>query len=126
MNQQNYDLIVDLLLQATKLEKISWEKISSKNGFGTNINNCCVTVSTSYDFTIDETSFSLTLSNTKGEEFANYYSSENSDKNDYAKLRSLYYAVRDVVYRITESENLIISGLKEVIEQSDETKEIPY
>lgn len=126
MNQQNYDLIVDLLLKATKLEKISWEKISSKNGFGTNINNCCVTVSTSYDFTIDETSFSLTLSNTKGEEFANYYSSENSDKNEYAKLRSLYYAVRDVVYRITESENLIISGLKEVIEQSDETKEIPY
>ena len=115
MNQQNYDLIVDLLLKATKLEKISWEKISSKNGFGTNINNCCVTVSTSYDFTIDETSFSLTLSNTKGEEFANYYSSENSDKNEYVKLRSLYYAVRDVVYRITESENLIISGLKEVI-----------
>lgn len=126
MNQQNYDLIVDLLLQATKSEKISWEKISSKNGFGTNINNCCVTVSTSYDFTIDETSFSLTLSNAKGEEFANYYFSENSDKNEYVKLRSLYYAVRDVVYRITESENLIISGLKEVIEQSDETKEIPY
>lgn len=126
MNQQNYDQIVDLLLKATKSEKISWEKISSKNGFGTNINNCCVTVSTSYDFTIDETSFSLTLSNIKGEEFANYYSSENSDKNEYAKLRSLYYAVRDVVYRITESENLIISGLKEVIEQSDETKEIPY
>lgn len=126
MNQQNYDLIVDLLLKATKLEKISWEKISSKNGFGTNINNCCVTVSTSYDFTIDETSFSLTLSNTKGEEFANYYSSENSDKNEYVKLRSLYYAVRDVVYRITESENLIISGLKEVIKQSDETAEIPY
>lgn len=126
MNQQNYDLIVDLLLKATKLEKISWEKISSKNGFGTNINNCCVTVSTSYDFTIDETSFSLTLSNTKGEEFANYYSSENSDKNEYVKLRSLYYAVRDVVYRITESENLIISGLKEVMKQSDETAEIPY
>lgn len=126
MNQQNYDLIVDLLLKATKLEKISWEKISSKNGFGTNINNCWVTVSTSYDFTIDETSFSLTLSNTKGEEFANYYSSENSDKNEYVKLRSLYYAVRDVVYRITESENLIISGLKEVIKQSDETEEIPY
>lgn len=126
MNQQNYDLIVDLLLKATKLEKISWEKISSKNGFGTNINNCWVTVSTSYDFTIDETSFSLTLSNTKGEEFANYYSSENSDKNEYVKLRSLYYAVRDVVYRITESENLIISGLKEVMKQSDETAEIPY
>lgn len=126
MNQQNYDLIVDLLLKATKLEKISWEKISSKNGFGTNINNCWVTVTTSYDFTIDETSFSLTLSNTKGEEFANYYSSENSDKNEYVKLRSLYYAVRDVVYRITESENLIISGLKEVIKQSDETEEIPY
>lgn len=126
MNQQNYDLIVDLLLKATKLEKISWEKISSKNGFGTNINNCWVTVSTSYDFTIDETSFSLTLSNTKGEEFANYYSSENSDKNEYVKLRSLYYAVRDVVYRITESESLIISGLKEVMKQSDETAEIPY
>lgn len=126
MNQQNYDQIVDLLLKATKSEKISWEKISSKKGFGTNINNCCVTVSTSYDFTIDETSFSLTLSNTKGEEFANYYSSENSDKNEYAKLRSLYYAVRDVVYRITESENLIISGLKEVMQQSDETAEIPY
>lgn len=126
MNQQNYDLIVDLLLKATKLETISWEKISSKNGFGTNINNCWVTVSTSYDFTIDETSFSLTLSNTKGEEFANYYSSENSDKNEYVKLRSLYYAVRDVVYRITESENLIISGLKEVMKQSDETAEIPY
>ena len=54
------------------------------------------------------------------------YLQYNSDKNEYVKLRSLYYAVRDVVYRITESENLIISGLKEVIKQSDETAEIPY
>ena len=38
--------------------------------------------------------------------------SESTDIAEYQRLKELYQTIRDVVYRITESENLIIMGLK--------------
>lgn len=115
MNQQNYNRMVDMLIDATKSQKISWQEDGQHNAFYTEINGCIVTIYSVYEISIDESSYSLSLANSKGGVFYTYSFSEAADRNEYEKLRTLYSVIRDVVYRITESENLILKGLEEAL-----------
>ena len=126
MNQQNYNQMVDMLIAATQSKKISWQEDRSHNAFYTLIKGCKVTIYSVYDVTIDESSFSLSLTNPNDEVFCTYSFSEAADKNEYEKLKKLYSEIRDVVYRITESENLILQGLEEALSKPDSTIDLPF
>ena len=79
-----------------------------------------------YDVTIDESSYSLSLANPNGEVFYTYSFSEATDKDEYEKLKTLYSEIRDVVYRITESENLILQGLEKALANTKQADDLPF
>lgn len=61
--------MVDMLIDATKLQKISWQEDVQHNAFYTQINGCKVTIYSVYEISIDESSYSLSLANPNGEVF---------------------------------------------------------
>lgn len=126
MNQQKYNHMVDMLIAATQSKKMSWQEDRSRNAFYTLIKGCKVTIYSVYDVTIDESSFSLSLTNPNDEVFCTYSFSEAVDKNEYEKLKKLYSEIRDVVYRITESENLILQGLEEALTSQKDVNDLPF
>ena len=126
MNQQNYNRMVDMLIVATKSQKILWQEDVSHNAFYTQINGCRITVYSIYEITSDESSYSLSLANINNEVFYTYSFSEAADKEEYEKLKSLYSEIRDVVYRITESENLILKGLENAIANLNDADGLPF
>lgn len=112
--------MVDMLTTATQTKKILWQEDAPHSAFYTQINGCKVTIYSVYDITIDESSYSLSLTNPNNEVFYTYSFSESTDKDEYQKLKNLYAVIRDVVYRITESENLILQGLEEALADSND------
>ena len=126
MNQQNYNSMVDMLINATKSRKISWQEDVQRNAFYTQINCCKITISSAYEITIDESSYSLSLANPNGDVFCTYSFSESTDKDEYEKLKTLYSEIRDVVYRITESENLILKGLEKALTTQNDADDFPF
>lgn len=126
MNQQNYNSMVDMLINATKSQKISWQEDVQRNAFYTQINGCKITISSAYEITIDESSYSLSLANPNGDVFCTYSFSESTDKDEYEKLKTLYSEIRDVVYRITESENLILKGLEKALTTQNDADDFPF
>lgn len=126
MNQQNYNRMVDMLIDATKSQKISWQEDVQHNAFYTQINGCKVTIYSVYEISIDESSYSLSLANSNGDVFYTYSFSEAADKDEYERLRTLYIVIRDVVYRITESENLILKGLEDALAPQNDADDLPF
>ena len=126
MNQQNYNRMVDMLINATKLHKILWQEDQQHNAFYTTINGCNVTLCSVYDINIDESSISLLLANPNNEVFDTYSFSDTTGEEEYDKLKSLYSEIRDVLYRISESENLILKGLEEVLDNQSNTDKLPF
>ena len=61
-------------------------------------------------------SYSLRLYNEDGELFETFCYSEDVDNEDYQRLNGLYITIRDVNYKITESEKIILDNLKKLIE----------
>lgn len=101
-------------------------RILQHNAFYTQINGCKVTIYSVYDVTIDESSYSLSLTNPNNEVFYTYSFGEATDKEEYEKLRMLYSEIRDVVYRITESENLILQGLENALANPNDADVLPF
>lgn len=126
MNQQNYNRMVEMLIAATKSQKILWEEDAQHNAFYTQINGCTVTIYSVYELSVDESSYSLSLANINNEVFYTYSFSDTTDKEEYDKLKTLYYEIRDVVYRITESENLILKGLERALTKSEQINDLPF
>lgn len=126
MNQQNYNRMVEMLIAATKSQKILWEEDTQHNAFCTQINGCTVTIYSVYELSVDESSYSLSLANINNEVFYTYSFSDTTDKEEYDKLKTLYYEIRDVAYRITESENLILKGLERALTKSEQINDLPF
>lgn len=125
MNQQNFDRMIGMLIEATNQKKIEWTEDDSHNSFYTRINGCYVTVNSVYDVAIEETSYSLLLANSDDEVFCTYVFNKTADQDGYERLRMLYGTIRDVLYRITESENLILQGLEKALAKSENSAGTP-
>lgn len=120
MNEQNYNHMIDMLIKATQLKLISWEEDASRNAFVTKIHDCKIKIKSVYDIGIEESSVLLSLSNPDNVVFSTYSFSEETDKAEYDKLSLLYSVIRDVVYRISESEGMILKGLKKILDESND------
>lgn len=113
MKIEQYTKMVDLLISATIDEKMRW---TEHNGdFSVNIDGCQITLSAIYDVTIDSSTYTMSLINKDGVVFGTYTFDENSDKNEYGQLNRLYWIIKDKTYKISESENIIMNGLKNLL-----------
>ena len=113
MKEEDYKKMIDMLIQATIMNKIKWAEYTNTSGsYTTSVEGCGLKIWPDYDIEIDDSSYVISLANPDGRVFSTYSYSEAYNSEEYQHLGNLYNAIRDAVYRITESENLILSGLR--------------
>ena len=118
MTQGEYSTMIDMLKSATLKKKIVWTE--DEGNFVTNVGGCNIELASSYDYQINLHSYSLKLSNRDGIVFNTYSYSEDVDVDDYQCLKRLYECIRDMNYKVSESEQIILSGLKDLLKQDDD------
>lgn len=118
MNPNDYISMVEMLITATQEKKIRWEE--KNEDFSTKIGGCLIELVPSYDYQVNVSSYSLRLSNKEGMLFETFSYSEAVDNEEYHRLNELYATIRDVNYKITESEKIILDGLRKLTEPSDD------
>lgn len=117
MKDDDYKKMIDMLIMATVGNKIEWRENAKPTGsYETSVAGCGIKIWTDYDIQFDDTSYSISLANPDGRVFSTYSYNEADNTEEYQHLGTLYNAIRDMVYRITESENLILNGLRNMTE----------
>lgn len=119
MNQNDYTNMVEMLNTATQEKKIHWDE--QNDNFSTIIGGCLIELVSSYDYQANVSSYYLKLYNKDGMLFETFSYSEDVDTEEYQHLNELYTNIRDVNYKITESEKIILDGLKKLTEPSDDS-----
>lgn len=118
MKDDDYKKMIDMLIQATVGNKMEWRESSNPNGsYITSVEGCGIKIWPDYDIQFDDSSYSISLANPDGRVFSTYSYNEADNSEEYQHLGNLYNAIRDAVYRITESENRILNGLRKLTEK---------
>lgn len=110
MTTEQYKSMVAMLIAATKNRKLSW--IESNDDFYTDIDGCTLWVCTQYDFNVNVSTYTLKLYNKDKVLFETFTYSEDTNSEEYQQLEVLYENIRDVLYKITESEHTILTKLE--------------
>lgn len=118
MNPNDYISMVEMLITATQEKKIHWEE--QNDNFSTKIGGCLIELIPSYEYQTNISSYYLKLYNKEGVSFETFSYSENVDEEEYQRLNELYATIRDVNYKITESEKIIMDGLRKLTEPSND------
>lgn len=118
----NFDNLVGLLTKVTKDKKLEWRS-ESDGSFNTIVGKCPISISTSYDPTVNIDEYTISLSNANGEVF--YSETYNDSSQQYVKLDRLYQVIRDSILHITESENDIMTSL-ESLNRQQSVDELPF
>lgn len=119
MNLSDCINMVVMLRTATIKKKIHWDE--NDGDFSTKVGGCLIELVSSYDFSVGISSYSLRLYNTENVLFETISYSEDVDNEDFQRLNDLYQTIRDVNYKIKESEKIILDGLKNLTEPSDDS-----
>lgn len=119
MNLSDCINMVVMLRTATIKKKIHWDE--NGGDFSTKVGGCLIELVSSYDFSVGISSYSLRLYNTENVLFETISYSEDVDNEDFQRLNDLYQTIKDVNYKITESEKIILDGLKKLTEPSDDS-----
>lgn len=115
MNAENFNKMLNMLIQATKEKKIEWQEITMHApGFLTEVGGCQVKILSDYDLQLEESSYVISLLNPDGRVFSTISYSESDDSVEYKIVDELYNTIRDVMYRISESEDLILNSLQKL------------
>lgn len=121
MKEEDYKNMVSMLIRATNEKKIKWTETSNPAlGYTTEVGGCRLKIWSVYDMQLDDSSYGLSLANPDGKVFSTYSFSEMDNSDDYVQLAVLYNAIRDVVYRISESEILILKGLQNLVDPDND------
>ena len=118
MKQTDYIKMVEMLSIATVTQKICWDEKNSS--FSTKIGGCLIELTYSYDFNVNTYTYYLKLYNNEGRLFETMSFSDDENTEEYNRLNELYANIRDIKYRITESEKIILDNLKDLINKSGE------
>ncbi len=114
MNKDEFLEMIEMLTSATVLNRLDWKQIDLEV-FDAEINGCRIRLQSYFDFSVGEAFCSIRLYNKKNIEFASYSFSEVTDTKEYKLLHKLFNTIRDIFYKISESESAIMSGLKELL-----------
>lgn len=118
MKREDYTSMVDMLISTTLNKKIKWEE--EANSFSTTIGGCKLKLTSTYDFTVNASSYSLELFNREGELFETFSYSEDVDEENFRQLDCLYNVIKDIKLKISESEKYIMEGLKRLMNPFDD------
>jgi len=125
MTTEQYNSMVAMLITATQNKKLIWK--SSDEDFCTNIGGCSIWLCSNYDFSVNVSTYNLKLFNKDNVQFENFSYSDDVNADEYRQLDQLYKSIRDVLYKITESENIILKGLNDLMTPDfSETDDLPF
>lgn len=125
MTQEQYNSMIEMLILATQNRKLNWTELDGD--FEANIGGCSILLSSNYDFTVNISTYYLKMFNDKKIEFESYSFSEDLNTSEYQQLDRLYKTIRDIIYKITESENIILKKLQEMSTSSlSSDDELPF
>lgn len=125
MTQEQYNSMVEMLILATQNRNLNWTELDGD--FKANIGGCSILLSSDYDYTVNISTFYLKMFNNEDIEFESYSFSKDLNANEYQQLERLYKTIRDVLYKITESENIILKKLQEMSTSSlSSDNELPF
>lgn len=109
MKPEQYKVMVEMLITATQNRKLSWNE--ADGDFYTDIDGCTLWICANYDYSVNISSYILKLFNDNNVQFETFSYSEEVNSDEYQQLDLLYNTIRDVLYKITESENAILKRL---------------
>lgn len=117
MKKAEFEEILVMLKSATEKKKLNWSLAPNDDTlFFTTINGCRVDVSSYYDASTMSNKAYIEFYNTNGDSFRKSTYSENLSKERYNQLSDLYDCINNQYYKIKESEQLIIEGLRDMID----------
>ena len=115
MKNSEYDEMLELLRNATEHDKLTWSiDPSDETIYETSVNGCRIEVSVYYDTSALTNKASVELFNAAGDSFKKKIFSEKSKPERYNQINDLFNVINDRYYKITESENLILDGLRDL------------
>lgn len=115
MKTTEFDEMLELLKQATLSGKLEWSHASnSKFSFSTSVNGCTIVISNYYDNVGMTNKAVVEMLNTSGESFKKNVYSQTVKPERYDQVKVLYDTIKDRYYKISESEQLILSGLRDL------------
>ncbi len=121
MKTTEFDEMLDLLKQATLNGKLEWSVNSnSKFSFSTIVNSCTIIVSNYYDPVGLSNKATVEMLNASGESFKKNVYSQSVKPDRYDQVKELYNVIKDRYFKISESEQLILNGLRELADNNNE------
>lgn len=118
MKNSEYDEMLEHLKIATEQNKLIWSiDPSDETVYSTNVNGCRIDVSVYYDASALSNKASIELFNSTGDSFKKNTFSEKAKPERYYQINALFDVINDRYYRIKESENLILEGLRDLIDE---------
>ena len=117
MNEIEIQRMLDMLLQATRENKLIWEKefINGIEGFRTTIDGCKILIFTSYNPMDECWEGHLDLYNSDSILFFSGTYSSNIHTYIYNVIYNLTLLINDILLQITQSKNKILDGLERIL-----------
>lgn len=115
MKTTEFEEMLQLLKQATLSGKLEWfMTANSKVSFSTLINGCTIVISNFYDNVGMSNKAAVEMLNASGESFKKNVYSQSVKPERYDQIKEIFDVIKDRYYKISESEKLILSGLREL------------
>lgn len=115
MTNEQYSKMIDMLVESTTKNLLTWNRDDGSASFYTKVNNCRLELKVFYDVTVKDNKARFEMYNVDGRSFNRYVFSEKVDKIEYDRLYRLNRIVKDKYFKITESEQRIMQGLNDLL-----------
>ena len=117
MKNSEFVEMLERLKIATEQNRLEWSiDPSDETVYNTYVNGCRIEVSVFYDTTAMGNKATIELFNNSGDSIKKNAYSEKGKPDRYDQINALYNIINDRYYRITESENQILDGLRDLTE----------
>ena len=115
MTNEQYSQLIDMLVESTTKNLLTWSRDNGSASFYTKVNNCRLELRVFYDVAVKDNKAWLEMYNVDGCPFNKYIFSEKVDKGEFDRLSRLNEIVKDKFYKVTESEQRIMQGLNDLL-----------
>ena len=115
MTNEQYSQMIDMLVESTTKNLLTWNLDKANASFCTKINGCQLDLKVFYDVAVKDNKARLEMYNVDGRSFERFVFSEKIDRGEFERLFRLNDIVRDKFFKVTESEQRIMQGLSDLL-----------
>lgn len=115
MTIEQYSQMIDMLMESTTKNLLTWNRDSGNASFYTSVNGCRLELKVFYDVAVKDNKARFEMYNVDGRSFNRFVFSEKVDKGEFDRLSRLNVLVKDKFFKVTESEQLILQGLNDLL-----------